>query len=167
MTEKPEGNEKKQSENNVKCSFCGNDTFCDQCQIDPTKGTEKEHMCYDCYQGMNGVLPENVKDKTHVCIPPEKVAESFQSFINDMTARAFMELWNAEKKKLKELSRQELAQTSFFEGARFMFDFMQRMSRTDVRDSQERGDVPAMSQQEQKEHTHPEPHGEIDKHEHK
>ncbi len=122
-------NEKPTEKNNVKCSFCGNDTFCDQCQADPAKGTEKEHMCYECYNGMNGVLPENVKDKTHVCIPPEKIAESFQNFINDMTGRAFMELWNSEKRKLKERSRQELAQASFFEGSRFMFDFMQRMSR--------------------------------------
>ncbi|VVC03760.1 Uncharacterised protein [Candidatus Bilamarchaeum dharawalense] len=125
-SEKPEG---KKENNNVKCSFCGNDTFCDQCQTDSAKGTNMEHVCYDCYQGMNGVLPDNVKDKTHVCIPPEKIAESFQQFINDVTARAFMELWNAEKKKLKEMSRQDLAQTSFFEGARFMFDFMQRMSK--------------------------------------
>jgi|GEM_PF-2161289 hypothetical protein len=131
MTEKPEGKEnqkEEKQENNVKCSFCGNDSFCDQCQMDASKGENMEHCCYDCYQGMKGVLPENVKEKTHVCIPPEKVAESFQNFINDMTARAFMELWNAEKKKLKEMSRQELAQVSFFEGARFMFDFMQRMS---------------------------------------
>ncbi|MFH1520135.1 MAG: hypothetical protein ABID61_00675 [Candidatus Micrarchaeota archaeon] len=48
MTEKLEG----KNENNVKCSFCGNDTFCDQCQLDPTKGTDKEHTCYECYQGM-------------------------------------------------------------------------------------------------------------------
>jgi hypothetical protein len=77
---------------------------------------------------MKGVLPDNVKDKTHVCIPAEKIQESFQNFINDVTARAFADLWNAEKKKLKEMSRQELAEASFFEGARFMFDFMQRMS---------------------------------------
>ncbi|MFH1785005.1 MAG: hypothetical protein ABH842_01120 [Candidatus Micrarchaeota archaeon] len=125
MTEKPEG---KKEDNNVKCSFCGNDTFCDQCKADSTKGDGMEHVCYDCYQGMKGILPDNVKDKTHVCIPQEKIAESFQNFINDVTAKAFAELWNAEKKKLKEMSRQELAEASFFEGARFMFDFMQRMS---------------------------------------
>ena len=101
MTEKPEG--KNEEKNNAKCSFCGNDTFCDQCQVDSAKGAGMEHVCYDCYQGMKGVLPENVKDKTHVCIPQEKLAENFQKFINDMTYQAFTELWNAEKKRLKEM----------------------------------------------------------------
>jgi hypothetical protein len=69
-----------------------------------------------------------VKDKTHVCITPEKLQENFQRFMDEMTGRAFMELWDSEKKNLKSMSRQELAQSAFFEGARFMFNFMQRMS---------------------------------------
>lgn len=153
MNEKSEGN-------NVKCSFCGNDTFCDQCHSDPGKGAEKEHTCYECYQGMNGVLPENVKDKTHICIPPEKVAESFQQFINDVTFRAFTDLWNAEKKKLKEMSRQELAQTSFFEGARFMFDFMQKMS-------QDQPKKPGENEHDHHEHKPGEVHKHEEVHEHK
>ncbi len=113
---------------NVQCSFCGNGTMCDQCTKNPAGMNSSEHMCYDCYQKMGGKIPENVRDKTHVCIPPEKVQENFENFLNQMTYRAFTDLWGAEKKKLKEMSRQDLAQTSFFEGARFMFDFMQRMS---------------------------------------
>ncbi|MFN7991390.1 MAG: hypothetical protein U0R44_04510 [Candidatus Micrarchaeia archaeon] len=123
MTEKNEG-----PANNVKCSFCGNDTWCEQCQREPGKATGMEHICYDCFQKMGGVLPDNVKDKTHICIPPEKLQENFERFLSEMTHRAFMDLWDAEKKKLKEMSRQELAQAAFFEGARFMFGFMQKMS---------------------------------------
>lgn len=116
-----------QSDKNVKCSFCGNDTFCEQCKADMSKSADFEHMCYDCNQKMGGAVPENVKDKTHVCIPPEKLQENFERFMNDMTARAFMQLWESEKKKLKEMSRQELAQAAFFEGASFMWHMVQRM----------------------------------------
>jgi hypothetical protein len=118
----------KEETNNAKCSFCGNDTFCDACRTDPPAGIGKEHCCYDCYQKMGGTLPDNVKDKTHVCIPPEKLQENFERFMSEMTYRAFMDLWNSEKKKLKEMSRQELSQVSFFEGARFMFGLVQKMS---------------------------------------
>jgi hypothetical protein len=116
----------KEETENVKCSFCGNETSCEQCGKDPPQGIE--HMCYDCYQKMGGKIPENVKDKTHLCIPPEKLQENFERFMNEVTYRAFNDLWNAEKKNLKELSRQELAQAAFFEGARFMLGFVQRMS---------------------------------------
>ncbi len=113
--------------NNVKCSFCGNEAYCEPCKNEPAKMAGFEHMCYDCHQRM-GQVPENVRDKTHLCIPPEKLQENFERFMNDVTQRAFDDLWNAEKKKLKEMSRQELAQASFFEGASFMFHLMQRMS---------------------------------------
>src|SRR5271157_3093619 len=118
----------KEEEKNVKCSFCGNDTSCEQCRQAPGEMPKFEHVCFDCYQGMKGQLPENVREKTHVCIPQEKLNESFERFLNDMTSKAFTDLWNSEKKKLKEMSRQELSQASFFEGARFMFGFMQKMS---------------------------------------
>jgi len=117
-----------QPENNVKCSFCGDDTFCEQCRAAPEKAGEFEHMCYDCHQKMGGVVPENIRDRTHICIPPEKLQENFERFMNDVTGRAFMQLWETEKKKLKELSRQELAQAAFFEGASFMWQFVQRMN---------------------------------------
>lgn len=128
MTEEDVVNKVKDETNNVKCSFCGNDTFCDACKKDPQAGAGKEHSCYDCYQKMNGQLPENVRENTHICIPPEKLQENFERFMSDMTFRAFMDLWNSEKKRLKEMSRQELAQASFFEGARFMFGLINRMS---------------------------------------
>ncbi len=121
------GQQAAQPEKNVKCSFCGDDTSCGQCMESPEKAGDFEHMCYDCHQKMGGVVPENVRAKTHVCIPPERMQENFERFMNEMTARAFMQLWDAEKKKLKEMSRQELAQAAFFEGASFMWHFVQRM----------------------------------------
>ena len=128
MTEENLTKNIKEKTNNVKCSFCGNDDWCDNCSKEPSKLASFEHSCYDCYQKMGGQFPENVKDKTHLCIPPEKVQENFERFLSEMTYRAFTDLWDAEKKKLKEMSRQELSQASFFEGARFMFGFMQKMS---------------------------------------
>ncbi|MCI0503630.1 hypothetical protein L0Y65_02855 [Candidatus Micrarchaeota archaeon] len=125
--EQEPGNSAEGAEKNVKCSFCGNDTFCEQCKAEPAKVASFEHMCYECHQRMGGVVPENVKDKTHICIPPEKLQENFERFMSEMTYRAFSELWEAEKKKLKEMSRQELAQAAFFEGASFMWHFVQRM----------------------------------------
>ena len=116
---------------NVKCSFCGNDAFCSSCVKDPEHMDDFEHMCYDCYMKMGENVPENVREKTHVIIPPDKMAEQFQKFLDQMTGRAFSELWAEEKAKLREMSKQELAQIMYFEGARFMFDFMQRMSAED------------------------------------
>jgi hypothetical protein len=128
MANGPDASRKgEQTEKNVKCSFCGNDTFCEQCKAEPGKTASFEHMCHECHQRMGGVVPENVKDKTHICIPPEKLQENFERFMSEMTYRAFTELWEAEKKKLKEMSRQELAQSAFFEGASFMWHFVQRM----------------------------------------
>jgi hypothetical protein len=128
MTEEEVAKKVNEETNNVKCSFCGNETSCDQCMKEPERSGDFEHCCYDCYQKMGGNLPENVRDKTHVCVPPEKMQENFERFLGDMTERAFTDLWNSEKKKLKEMSRQELSQASFFEGARFMFGLMQRLS---------------------------------------
>jgi len=118
---------KKESGAEVKCSFCGNDTSCDRCKAEPASAAGAEHVCYDCYQKMGGQLPENVKDKTHICVSEEQMAENMRRFLDDTTARAFDELWNTEKKNLKEMSRQELAKAAFFEGARFMFSLMQQI----------------------------------------
>ena len=116
------------TESNVKCSFCGNDTFCGVCKKDPS-GTEKfEHICYDCYVGMGSQISPEIQEKTHTCIPPEKAAEEFGKFLDGMTGRAFEELWAREKKTLRDMSKQDLAQASFFEGARFMFQLTQRLN---------------------------------------
>lgn len=116
--------EKQEIQNNAKCSYCGNDTFCDSCLKAPDK--DAEHMCFECYQQMGGQMPAD--KKVHLCIPPEKMAELFQRYLDNNVGQAFEELWNAEKKKLKEMSKQEIAQACFFEGARFMYAFMQNMS---------------------------------------
>jgi len=113
---------------NVRCNYCGNDTLCADCQRAPGKENESEHICFDCYQGNKGELAPEKKDKTHICIPPEKLAQAYEKFLEDTTRRAFQDLWEAEKKKMRELSKQDLAEASFFEGARFMYSFMQRMS---------------------------------------
>jgi len=119
---------KEETGKNVKCSFCGEDAYCEPCKAEPAKAEGFEHMCYDCHQKMGGQVPENVRDRTHVCIPPEKLQQNFERFMNDVTARAFSDMWDSEKKKLKEMSKQELAQAAFFEGASFMFQLVQRMS---------------------------------------
>jgi len=105
----------------VKCSVCGNETKCEQCGAESEKA---EHLCLECYQKQGG----KVKEGMHVCIPKEKVEEAYDKFLANMIQGASEEMWNAEKKKLKELSKQELSKTSFFEGARFMLAFMRRVS---------------------------------------
>lgn len=112
------------TEKNIKCSSCGNSDYCERCAAGPAEGAE--HLCFECYKKQG----KDVKDpeKMHVCIPPEELSKAYDQFLADVTERAFTELWNTEKKKLKELSKQEIAKTSFFEGARFMIEFMRRMS---------------------------------------
>lgn len=126
------------TESNVKCSFCGNDTHCERCAADAS-GIEKfEHICYDCYVRMGSQVPADIQERTHTCIPPEKAAEEFGKFLDGMTGRAFEELWNQEKKKLREMSKQDLAQASFFEGARFMFQMMQKLEGAEEGESAEK-----------------------------
>ena len=119
MEEKTEGN-------NALCYVCGKSILCEPCKFEPQGMQSFEHICFDCYQKAGG-QPKAEKE-IHVCLPPEKMAEEFQKFMDEMTFRAFSEMWDEDKKKLRELSKQELAEASFFEGARFMFAFMQRMS---------------------------------------
>lgn len=127
MAEKTEGSEKA-AQTNVRCSYCGNDTLCVDCQRAPGKENDFEHICFDCYQNNKGEIAPEKKEKTHVCIPPQKLAEAYEHFLEDTTKNAFSELWEAEKKKMRELSKQELAEAAFFEGARFMYAFMQKMA---------------------------------------
>jgi hypothetical protein len=119
---------KPEEKTNVRCSYCGNDTLCVDCQRLPGKENDFEHICFECYQSKKGEIAPEKKEKTHVCIPPEKLAEAYERFLEDTTKNAFNELWEAEKKKMRELSKQELAEAAFFEGARFMYAFMQRMA---------------------------------------
>src|SRR5271157_2834072 len=119
---------KEETKTNVRCSYCGNDTLCVDCQRQPGKETEFEHICFECYQNNKGEIAPEKKEKTHVCIPPQKLAEAYEHFLEDTTKNAFSELWEAEKKKMRELSKQELAEAAFFEGARFMYAFMQKMA---------------------------------------
>jgi hypothetical protein len=121
--------EGKKEKPNVLCSYCGNDTECMDCRRQPGKENDFEHICFDCYQNNKGEIAPEKKEKTHVCIPPQKIAEAYERFLEDTTKHAFSELWEAEKKKMRELSKQELAEASFFEGARFMYSFMQRMAK--------------------------------------
>jgi hypothetical protein len=122
---------------NVRCSYCGNDTLCGDCQRQPGKENDFEHICFECYQNNKGEIAPEKKEKTHVCIPPEKLAEAYERFLEDTTRRAFSELWEQEKKKMRELSKQELAEAAFFEGARFMYAFMQRMAGPGAEGSEE------------------------------
>lgn len=109
-------------ENNVKCENCGKDILCEQCAKEPG---DFKHLCLECYQ--KGVLPKD-KEKTHLVVPPEKLAEEYDRFLSQMVGGAFDDMWANEKKKLKEQSKQEIAQTCFFEGARFMLVLMRKMS---------------------------------------
>ena len=138
--------EKQVVQNNVKCSYCGNDTYCDSCLRSPE---EVEHMCFECYQQLGGQMPEG--KKVHMCIPPEKMAELFQRYLDNTTGRAFEELWNAEKKKLKEMSKQEVGQACFFEGARFMYSFMQKMSADQAQEGGPAEGEPQEKKEEKKE----------------
>jgi hypothetical protein len=132
-TESKAGQEKP----NVRCSYCGNDTECMDCQRQPGKENDFEHICFDCYQNNKGEIAPEKKEKTHVCIPQQKIAEAYERFLEDTTKRAFNELWEAEKKKMRELSKQELAEATFFEGARFMYSFMQKMAKEQGEESGE------------------------------
>ena len=127
ISEKEVTEKVKTESNNVKCSFCGNDAHCGECEKTPANLSKFEHMCYDCYQKMGGQIPENVRDKTHLAVSPEQMSEIYDRFMSDVIGRTFNDIWGAEKKKLREMSKQEIAQAMFFEDARFMHQFMQKM----------------------------------------
>jgi hypothetical protein len=102
MEGKETAEKKTEEKTNVRCSYCGNDTLCVDCQQQPGKEENFEHICFDCYQNNKGEISPEKKEKTHICIPPEKLAQAYERFLEDTTKRAFQEMWEQDKKKISQ-----------------------------------------------------------------
>jgi hypothetical protein len=113
------------TEKNVRCNICGIELPCEQCRDEPEKFEGFAHLCYSCYK-KGAEIPD--KEKAHLCIPEDKLNEEYQKFLGEMAASTYLDMWESEKKRLKDLSRKELGQTCFLEGASFMLQLMRKMS---------------------------------------
>ena len=98
---------------NVNCSFCGNGM---ECPEDMLEKSEK-HMCFECFQNMDGrEMPKDVS-KVHIDIPKDKLADIVPEAMTDsMVEEVFPEIWKERKEELKELSKKELAEEMFGAG---------------------------------------------------
>jgi hypothetical protein len=96
----------------VACSFCGKEIDCPESMNEPMR----KHMCFECFQKGDD-LPENFH-KMHIEIPSNKTAEILPQIIaNQLIEILFQQLWNDLKQELKPLSKKELAERMFGEGA--------------------------------------------------
>ncbi|MBI5046427.1 hypothetical protein HZC07_01720 [Candidatus Micrarchaeota archaeon] len=120
-------------EKKLPCSSCKKEITCPEHMM-----TAERYLCYDCFKQTKSQLSEDQLQKTYVDVPANN-PEAFQGFIEGMVGDAFIDIWSKEKDNLKELSKKELAQALFFEGAFFMFNFMQAMSEEARKEAEQPG----------------------------
>ena len=98
----------------VNCSFCGKEI---ECPEDMLESSEK-HMCFECFQNMDRKEMPRDLSKVHVDIPMNKVDEIIpEEMTNSLIEEVFPDVWQERKKELKEMSKKEIAEEMFGEGA--------------------------------------------------
>jgi hypothetical protein len=65
----------------------------------------------------------------------EEQATEYDRVLAGAINQAFTQMWDGNKKKLREMSKQELSHASFFEGARFMLAFMRSVSEQQAKEN--------------------------------
>ena len=97
---------------NVNCSYCGAEMDCPQDML----AESEKHMCFACFQQQD--LTKIDPAKVNIEIPNDKMDEVIpEVFVNSIMQEAFPEVWQGKKEELKELSKKEIAEMMFSEGA--------------------------------------------------
>ena len=90
----------------VNCSWCGREIECPEDMLNAEK-----HGCFECFKKLEeGKIKIENPEKVHFDIPSEELATKVAEIYCE---KAFPEIWNQNKKELKELSKKELAETMF------------------------------------------------------
>lgn len=98
----------------VKCSFCGKEI---ECPEDMLKEVEK-HACADCFRNIRDNLPEEEIKKLHVDMPLEELNDDMAEGIADkLVEDEFSSVWQDSKNDFKEMSKKEVAEEMFWQGA--------------------------------------------------
>ena len=131
MTEKDTENEEDKIVK-VPCSFCGKEIECPEKMLKVDK-----HMCYECYKNPPTEISEKGPSKIHIDIPTDKLTEIFyEGIAKSIKEEIFPKLWQERKEELKNLSKKELAELIFIEGAvmgaGFLFDTMKEKEENEI-----------------------------------
>ena len=98
----------------VNCSFCGKQIECPADMLDKAE----KHACFECFTRIGDTISDADLDKIHVDIPAEEASEMIaEQIAEEMVGKVFPELWAEHKEELKEMSKKELAEEMFAEGA--------------------------------------------------
>ncbi|MBI2449501.1 hypothetical protein HYV49_04355 [Candidatus Pacearchaeota archaeon] len=131
MTEEETENEEEKIVK-ASCSFCGKEIECPEKMLKVDK-----HMCYECYKNPPVEISEKELSKIHIDIPINKLNEMFYDAVaTQMKEIAFPKIWQERKSELKEISKKELAELMFLEGAMagagFLFETMKDKEENDI-----------------------------------
>ena len=116
----------------VPCSFCGKEIECPEKMLKVDK-----HMCYECYKNPPAEISEKELSKIHIDIPVNKLNGMFYDAVAaQMKEITFPKLWQERKSELKEISKKELAELMFVEGAMmgagFLFETMKEKEENEL-----------------------------------
>ncbi len=105
-------NEKDEEIVKVNCSYCGKEIECPKSMIDKVE----KHACLDCFEKLP--KDKNNQTKVHVDIPMNEAIEDIaREFASKQSREGFPEIWGEHKDEMKEMSKKELAEKMFYEGA--------------------------------------------------
>src|SRR3989338_9126474 len=106
----------------VLCSFCHKEILCPPDMLHSDK-----HICFECFQTKPEIQGMDL-GKVHIDIPPDKIKEIGPDLmVSHVVSGFFPELWQENKEKLKELSKQDLAREMFAAGAMSIIEVMEEL----------------------------------------
>lgn len=123
----------------VDCSFCGKEIECPENMLEKSE----THMCFECFQGIDDKKMPKDTSKVHIDIPQDKFNDVLpEAMTNSLVEEAFPEIWKERKRKLREMSKKELAEEMFGAGAYIAIsDMMRALKHETERESKTKGKV--------------------------
>lgn len=98
----------------INCSFCSKEIECPEDMLDKVE----KHACFDCFDKLEENMSDEEIEKIHVDIPQDKFNETIaDKIVSHMMKGFFPTFWQKNKEDFKELSKKEIAETMFEEGA--------------------------------------------------
>jgi len=112
---------------NVNCSFCGKEIECPENMLEKSK----KHMCYECFQNLRDKPPSEEMSNIHIDIPTDKLLDEVmpEAMTSQIVEDIFPQIWKGSKEKLKVLSKKEIAEAMFGEGAFTAINTLMRIIR--------------------------------------
>src|SRR3989338_7354989 len=99
----------------VNCSFCAKEIKCPKDMLQKSK-----YICYACFT--NTELPDEKLEDVYVDIPRDEMEEFIpEAMTRSLLSAVFPDIWKERKQDIKALSKKDLAEEMFGEGAYHAF----------------------------------------------